>query len=100
MVGYPKVSNSGELLGALKGERRMRGLLLAPSKAGAVENKGGREEFIPSPLVSAGASHWLNPQEASLQGFLGDIVHRGQPSGAHKGKRKIKTRSWEGVRAN
>lgn len=36
----------------------------------------------------------MNPQGTRQQGFLGDVVHRGQPSGAHKGKkRKIKTGS-------
>lgn len=48
---------------------------------------------MPSPLAPASTSHRLNLQETRRQGFLGDVVHRGQPSGAHKGKRKIKNRS-------
>lgn len=51
---------------------------------------------MPSPLAPASTSHRLNLQETRRQGFLGDVVHRGQPSGAHKGKRKIKNRSWGG----
>lgn len=57
----------------------------------AVENEGGGEELIP--LSAAGAPHWLNPQESTRHGFLGDVFHRNQPSGVCKGKRKVKNRS-------
>lgn len=43
MVGYPKDSNCGDMLPAigLKGEE-VGGWSLAPSEAGAVENRGER----------------------------------------------------------
>lgn len=59
----------------------------------------GGEECIPSSPVPVGSSHWLIHRKPE-EGFLGDGVHRGQPSGAQEWKRKIKNRSWGGgVRA-
>lgn len=59
----------------------------------------GGEEYIPSSPVPVGSSHWLIHRKPE-EGFLGDGVHRGQPSGAQERKRKIKNRSWGGgVRA-